>query len=216
MTVERRGLYARCMLILYTRTGSCSLASHIALEEAGAAYETQDVDFAAQAQRSAEYLALNPKGRVPVLVADRGPITESAAILAYIAQAFPEARLAPTDPFEFAQAQAFNGYLASTVHVAHAHRHRGYRWADDPAAHEAMRAKVASNMTDCFTLIETEMLAGPWVLGEAYSICDPYLFTIAGWLEGDGVDVKQFPKVSAHMAAMAARPAVRKVLAALS
>lgn len=204
------------MLTLYTRTGSCSLASHIALEEAGAAYETRDVDFAAQAQRSAEYLALNPKGRVPVLVADRGPITESAAILAYIAQAFPEARLAPTDPFEFAQAQAFNGYLASTVHVAHAHRHRGYRWAGDPAAHEAMRAKVASNMTDCFTLIETEMPAGPWVLGEAYSICDPYLFTIAGWLEGDGVDVKQFPKVSAHMAAMAERPAVRKVLAALS
>ncbi|MDQ0462308.1 glutathione S-transferase [Caulobacter ginsengisoli] len=204
------------MLILYTRTGSCSLASHIALEEAGAAYETREMDFSVQQQRSPEYLALNPKGRIPALVTDRGVLSENLAILAYIAQAFPQARLAPTDPFEFGRAQAINAYLSSTVHVAHAHRHRGYRWADDPAAHEAMRAKVASNMAECFTLIETEMLEGPWVLGEAYSICDPYLFTIAGWLEGDGVDPAQFPKVSAHMARMVERPAVRKVLAALT
>lgn len=204
------------MLILYTRLGSCGLASHIALEEAGAPYEFRQVDFTRQAQRSPDYLALNPKGRVPALVTERGVLTETTAILAYIAQVYPAAKLAPTDPFEFARAQSFNGYLASTVHVAHAHRHRGYRWADDPAAHEAMRAKVASNMTECFDLIEREMLAGPWVLGEAYSVCDPYLFTIAGWLEGDGVDVSQFPKVSAHMARMAERPAVRKVLAALA
>lgn len=204
------------MLILYTRLGSCGLASHIALEEAGADYEFRQLDFTQQAQRSPDYLALNPKGRVPALVTERGVLTETTAILAYVAQAFPAAKLAPTDPFEFAHLQAFNGYLASTVHVAHAHRHRGYRWADDPAAHEAMRAKVASNMTECFTLIEAEMLAGPWVLGEAYSVCDPYLFTIAGWLEGDGVDVNQFPKVSAHMARMAERPATRKVLAALA
>lgn len=204
------------MLILYTRTGSCSLASHISLEEAGADFETREVDFSVQQQRSAEYLALNPKGRIPALVTDRGALTENVAILAYIAQAFPEARLAPTDPFGFARAQAFNSYLASTVHVAHAHRHRGYRWADDPAAHAAMTAKVASNMADCIALIEGEMLEGPWVLGEAYSICDPYLYTIETWLEGDGVDPKQFPKVSAHMARMAERPAVRKVLAGLT
>jgi glutathione S-transferase len=204
------------MLILYTRLGSCGLASHIALEEAGADYGFRQLDFTQQAQRSPEYLALNPKGRVPALVTGRGVLTETVAVLAYVAQSFPSAKLAPTDPFAFAQLQAFNSYLASTVHVAHAHRHRGYRWADDPAAHEAMRAKVASNMTECFDLIEREMLAGPWVLGEDYSICDPYLFTIAGWLEGDGVDVNQFPKVSAHMARMAERSAVRKVLAALA
>ncbi len=204
------------MLILYVRAGSCSLASHMALEEAGAPYEIRDVDFGAQQQRSPDYLALNPKGRIPALITDRGVLTENVAILAYIAQAFPEARLAPTDPFEFGRAQAFNAYLSSTVHVAHAHKFRGYRWADDPAAHEAMRAKVASNMAECAALIETEMLAGPWVLGEAYSICDPYLFTIAGWLESDGVDPAQFPKITAHMARMAERPAVRKVLAALA
>jgi glutathione S-transferase len=204
------------MLILYTRAGSCSLASHIALEEAGAAYETRDVDFGAQQQRSPEYLALNPKGRVPALATDRGVITENAAILAYIAQAFPQARLAPTDPFDFARAQAINGYLASTVHVAHAHKFRGYRWSDDPAAHESMRAKVTANMAECFTLIENEMLEGPWVLGEAYSICDPYLYTFSTWLEGDGVDPARFPKVLDHRNRMAERPAVRKVLAVLS
>ena len=85
----------------------------------------------------------------------------------------------------------------------------------DPAAHEAMRAKVASNMTACFELIENRMFEGPFVMGEAYSIADPYLFTIAGWLEADGVDPALFPKVLDHRNRMTARPAVARVLAAV-
>jgi glutathione S-transferase len=135
-------------------------------------------------------------------------------MLAYIAQSFPAAKLAPLDDaFAFAQAQAFNSYLCSTVHVAHAHKHRGYRWTDDIAAQAAMTAAVPKNEIACFQLIEDEMLAGPWVLGETFSICDAYLFTLIGWLEGDGVDRGQFPKVDALYDRMAARPAVRKVLA---
>jgi glutathione S-transferase len=64
-----------------------------------------------------------------------------------------------------------------------------------------------------FQLIEDEMLAGPWVMGEAYSVCDRYLFTLAGWLEGDGIDIRRFPKVAKHSERVRARPAVRKVLA---
>ena len=108
--------------------------------------------------------------------------------------------------------QAFNSYLCSTVHVAHAHRRRGPRWADDEAAIEAMRKKVPQTMSECFDLIEREMIEGPWVMGGAYTICDPYLFTIAGWLEGDGVDIKRFPKVHDHHARMSARPAVQRAL----
>ena len=76
-----------------------------------------------------------------------------------------------------------------------------------------MTAAVPKNEIACFRLIEAEMLRGPWVLGEAYSVCDGYLFTVGGWLAGDGVDIGQFPKVAAHAERVAARPAVRKVLA---
>lgn len=202
------------MLKLYYAPGTCSLASHIALEEAGAAYEVHRVDFSKAEQTTPEYLSINPKGRVPALVTDRGILTETPAILAYVAQSFPEKRLAPLDdPFDFARLQSFLSYLCSTVHVAHAHARRGARWADDAAAHEAMKAKVPQNMSDCFALIESQMFAGPFVMGENYSIADPYLFTMANWLEGDGVDPGRFPKVLDHRNRMVARPAVAKVLA---
>ncbi|MCY1239939.1 Glutathione S-transferase GST-6.0 [compost metagenome] len=192
------------------------MASHIALEEAGADYEARRVDFSTAEQTKPDYLAVNPKGRVPALLTDRGVITETPAILTYIAETHPAANLAPRgDAFAFAQLQSFMNYLCSTVHVAHAHGRRGARWADDPAAHEAMKAKVASNMAACFELIENKMFEGPFVLGETYSVADPYLFTIAGWLESDGVDPARFPKILDHRNRMTARPAVARVLATL-
>ncbi|MFQ6159085.1 glutathione S-transferase family protein [Sinorhizobium meliloti] len=202
------------MLKLFYTPGTCSLASHIALEEAGAGYEVHRVDFSKAEQTKPDYLTINPKGRVPALVTDRGILTETPAILAYIAQSFPKARLAPLDdPFEFARLQSFLSYLCSTVHVAHAHARRAARWADDPAAQEAMKAKVPQNMADCFALIERTMFVGPFFRGDAYSVADPYLFTIAGWLESDGVDPARFPRILDHRNRMAERPAVAKVLA---
>lgn len=203
------------MLTFYYATNTCALASHIALEEAGAAYETRWIDFGAAEQTKPDYLEINPKGRVPALATDRGVLTETPAILAYIAQAHPDAGLAPLDdPFAFAELQAFVNYLCSTVHVAHAHRMRGSRWADDPTAHEAMKKKVPQSVGACFALIERTMFRGPWAMGEAYTIADPYLFTIARWLEGDSVDPQAFPRVLDHRDRMAGRPAVRRVLKA--
>ena len=201
------------MFKLYTAPGTCALASHIALEEAGAAYTAERLDFKNSQQTTPQYLAINPKGRVPALVTDHGTLTETPAILAFIASSFPKAKLAPDDPFEFAQAQSFNSYLCSTVHVAHAHKHRGYRWADEESSFADMTRKVAANETACFELIEAEMFRGPWVLGRDYSVCDAYLFTLSGWLAGDGVDIALFPKVADHSQRMCERPAVRKVLA---
>jgi glutathione S-transferase len=201
------------MLKLYYSPGSAALAPHIVLEEIGAAYEPARIDFGAGQQRSPEYLAINPKGRVPSLVTDRGILTEAPAILAYLAQSNPRAGLAPlADPFAFAQAQAFNCYICATVHVAHAHGPRGSRWADDPAAQEAMKRKVPETMGQAFALIEDGMLEGPWVLGDTYSVCDAYLFTAARWLERDGVDLSPLPRVLDHRARMRERPAVQRVL----
>src|SRR5882724_12626921 len=205
------------MLKLFYSPGSCAVASHIALEEAGAEYEAVRLDFGANEQRKPEYLAINPKGRVPALATDRGILTETPAILAFIAQNFPQARLAPLDDaFAFGRVQAFNSYLCATVHVAHAHRIRGYRWvdADDAAAIAAMQRKVPLSVGECFDLIEREMFVGPWVMGATYTICDPYLYTVAQWLEADGVDPARYPKVRDHRQRMAERPAVKAALAA--
>jgi glutathione S-transferase len=202
------------MLKLFYAANTCALASHIALAEAGADYETVRLDFGAGDQRKAGYLRINPKGRVPALVTDRGTLTETPAILAFIAQSFPNARLAPLgDVFAFARVQAFNSYLCSTVHVAHAHRMRGYRWADDPAAIAEMQRKAPQAVGECFDLIEREMIEGPWVMGEAYTICDSYLFTLSQWLEADGVDPARLPKIQDHRRRMSERPGVRQALA---
>ncbi len=202
------------MLKLFYTANTCALASRIALEEVGMPYELARIDFASGEQRSPDYLKINPKGRVPALATQRGVITESPAILAYLAQAFPAAKLAPLDdPFAFAEVQAFNGYIGSTLHVAHAHGPRGTRWADEPVAIEAMKRKVPETMTACFELIEHGMFKGPWVMGESYTICDPYLFTVARWLEGDGVDPSRFPRLMEHRHRMEARPAVQRALA---
>jgi len=204
------------MLTLYYAAHTCSLATHIALEEAGADYSTVRIDFARTQQQSPDYLKINPKGRVPALVTDRGILTETPAMLAFVAQSFPAAKLAPLDdPFAFAEAQAFNSYLCSSLHIAHAHRMRGHRWvdADDKAAIAAMQKKVPQSVTAGFELVEKDMLKGPWVMGERYTICDAYLFTLAQWLEADGVDPNRIPRVIDHRRRMAERAAVKAAIA---
>ena len=203
------------MLTLYYAPGTCALATHLALEYSGLPYEAVRLDFKQQQQRSDDYLRVNPKGRVPALVTEHGVLTETPALLQYVAQSSPQAQLAPLDdPFLLAQMNEFNSYLCSTVHVAHAHGARGYRWTDDAAAIESMKQKVPQTMGDGFALIEERMLRGPWVLGERFSTSDLYLFTLTRWLEGDRVDVQRFPRVADHQRRLQAQPQVQKVLAA--
>ncbi|HLQ17996.1 MAG TPA: glutathione S-transferase N-terminal domain-containing protein, partial [Tabrizicola sp.] len=109
------------MLTFFYTPKTCALATHIALIDAGADYELKRIDFKSGQQRSPEFLAINPKGRVPALVTPQGILTETPALLAYLAQTHPDANLAPTDPFAFARLQAFTAFLSSTLHVAHAH-----------------------------------------------------------------------------------------------
>ena len=205
------------MLKLFYAPGTCARASHIALRETDADFDLQLVDFRSAEQRTPEYHSVNPKGRVPALQTDAGILTETPAILAYIAQAFPEANLAPLDdPFEFARLQSFNNYLCATVHVAHAHSRRGERWADDQAAIEEMRRKAPESVAACFQLIEDHYLETPWALGSNYTVGDPYLFTLTQWLPFHNIDVASYPKVADHHDRMLARPAVLATLEAES
>lgn len=159
------------MIKLYYAADTCSLATHIALEDAGAEYFTARVDFKINQQNSPDYLAVNPKGRAPALVTDRGVLTETPAMLAFIAQTFPRAQLAPLDdPFAFAQVQAFNSYVCSTLHVAHAHRMRGYRWASDEASFRGYATQGAAVRRGVLRADRTRTAAGP--LGDGRQLHD--------------------------------------------
>lgn len=197
---------------LYYSPGSCALAVHIALEEAGARYDAQRVDFDRQEQRSAQYLRLNPLGRVPVLETPRGLLTEVPAILAYIAAAFPEAALAPADAFDLARMHSFNAFLSSSVHVTYAHHSRPYRWSDDETCRADMASKAIATYAEQFGMIESHRLEGPWVMGEQFTVADPYLYVMARWLAELQGGLGRFPGVAAHHARMDARPAVLRAL----
>ncbi len=203
------------MLTLYYAAHTCALATHIALEEAGADYNLVRVDFAKTEQCGADYLKVNPKGRVPALATEHGVLTETPALLIYVAERYSNEGLAPLDDaFDLARTQAFNSYLCSTVHVAHAHRMRGHRWADDEATIAGMQRAVPRSVAAAFQLIEDGLLKGPWVLGERFSVCDAYLFTLAQWLEADGVDPARFPRVIAHRSRVSEREAVKRAIEA--
>ena len=95
--------------------------------------------------------------------------------------------------------------------VAHSHGTRAARWADDVAAKQSMKAKAAENIIDYFNLIERDLLRGPWVMGQNFSVADPYLFVLSIWLAPNGVDLAKFPRVAEHYQRMLALPAVKKI-----
>ena len=198
---------------LFYAKGTVAVAVLITLEEAGLPFTATRIDFAQSDQHKPDYLARNPKGRVPTLVTDHGVLTETPAILPYVAGLAPDANLLPSDPFELAKMNEFTSYLASTAHVNHAHRVRGTRWADDASSHEDMARKTPQNMRDTFDYIQSDCLKGPWVMGEQYTVADAYLFIVASWLKGDSVDINDLPLIAQHFEAMKERPAVQKALA---
>jgi glutathione S-transferase len=202
------------MLKLFYAPNACSLAPHIALNEAGAEYEAVKVDTANGEQRSAAYLAINPKARVPSLATDRGILTEVPVLLGFIARTFPKAELAPVDGFEFFEMQSFNTYLASTIHITFAHIFRPERYADSDAAKADMRAKAPKSLIEQFQLVEDRLSDGrEWVHGDKYSVSDPYLYVFARWFARDGVgDITSLPRIAAHRARMQERPAVKLTL----
>lgn len=196
------------MLKLFCAPNTISVAVAVALNESGIHWEPILVDVAGGEQTREPYLSLNPKGRVPVLLTPEGPLTETGAILEYLAEtAMPG--YVPADPLARGRMREVMFYLASTMHVNHAHNRRGARWADDPAAHEAMRAKVPETMAASAAHIEA-LMTGPYLFGADLSLADFYLFAICLWLEGDGVDIAGFPRVADFMAAMEDLPGVRK------
>ncbi len=197
------------MLKLYYSPGACALASHIGLEETGADYVIEKIDLRAGQQKTPEYLAINPAGVTPALQTPKGVITQNAAILAYVAQTHPHARLADLDdPFEFARMQAFNGWLASSLHPA-----IGKALFSRPALDGEARDEAVKIALERYDLALTRLLAGPWALGEDHSATDGYLMVFTRWArQAHLLDKARFPKLNAHLDLVQSRPAVQRVL----
>jgi glutathione S-transferase len=195
---------------LFYANGTVALASLIVLHEADLPFTATRIDFSKTEQRSPEYLARNPKGRVPALLTEHGMLTETPAILPYVARLNPSVNLMPDSSYQIAKLDEFNSYIASTAHISHAHRMRGYRWATEQSSFDDMARMVPQNMRDAFEHIQLEYLKGPWVMGDQYTVADAYLFTLADWMSGDGLNIKDFPAIDAHFKEMTNRPAVQK------
>ncbi len=195
---------------LFYAPNTISIAVAITLHEAGLDYTTCKVDFSVGEQTTPTYHAINPKGRVPVLETKLGLLTETGAILEYIADISPDAALRPAEPSQAAHMRAVMFYLASTMHVNHAHMRRGHRWANQQSSFDDMAAKTPQTMTDSCQFVEKNCLRGTYVMGDEVSLADPYLYVVSTWLEGDGVDISNFPRLLAFRNAMSERSSVVK------
>lgn len=197
------------MLKLYYSPGACAMASHIALEEAGADYELVKIDLRKGEQRTPEYLAVNPAGSTPALVTDEGVLTENLVIMGYVAQTHPEAQLADLgSSFAFGKMQAFNGFLGSSLHPAIG----PVLFAHPPLEGEARAAGLERALAK-YDLVEQHLLKGPWAMGEQYTVADGYLSVFTRWLRLNHLlDKERFPKLNAHLNCVQARPAVMRVL----
>ena len=201
---------------LYYAPGACSLASHIALEEAGAPYETVQLDLQAGDQRSGRYLAVNERGRVPALVTGDWVLTENSAILRHLARAHPDAGLWPDDLRAQAVADEWLCWLSTNHHPAYAHIRRPERYTGDENAFAGISAKGRDTFGDLCTMTEVRLSNGGWAVDGRYSVVDRYLLLF--WIWGRGPACKfdmaeRFPAWTAHARAMAERPAVQTVFA---
>ena len=197
---------------LHYAPGTISIAVAITLHEADLPFEAIRLSFKDAEQTKPEYLKLNPKGRVPTLEVDGHCLTETGALLHYIAALVPQAGLIPDDAIEAAKMRGIMYYLASTMHVNHAHRVRGSRWADKADSHTDMQSKVADNMTENARHVQNHYLRGDYVLGEKLSLADPYLFIVCSWLQGDGVNLSALPAIDAYLSRMRSRASVQHVI----
>ena len=201
---------------LYFAPGACSLASHIALEETGAPYETVRLNLQAGDQRAGAYLAVNERGRVPALVSGDWVLTENSAILRHVARAHPEAGLWPLDLREQAVADEWLCWLSTSHHPTYAHIRRPERYATDEASYPDITAKGRDSYGDLCTMTEVRLSNGGWAVNGRYSVVDPYLLLFWTWGRGPACGfamAERFPAWTAHARAMAERPAVQAVFA---
>jgi glutathione S-transferase len=195
---------------LYYSRGACSLAPDIVAREAGIEITLEKVDLRARKTAGGrDFLEINPKGYVPALELDNGEVlTEGVAIVQYLADLKPEARLAPANgTLERYRLQAMLGYINSELH-------KSYSPLFNPATIEETRKERLAYLGKRYAFIENELRDKPYLFGETFTVADAYLFTVTQWAEGVKLDLSNMPNVRAFQQRVNARPAVQAAIAA--
>lgn len=197
---------------LYYSPAACSLAVHIVLEELGQAFDLQLVTNT----REAGYLALNPKGRVPVLMipGERQPLTELPVILTYLARRHPEAGLLPDDALAEARCHEWLAWLAGWVHgMAFGALWRPERFVSDPQVHAMIQANGKALILDSFQSIEERLAAQDSSPAPGFTLVDPFLLVLYAWGERINLPMAEdYPAWAARTQTTLARPAVARAL----
>ena len=199
------------MLILYYWPGASSVVPHIVLEEIGAPYQRQLVNFAQGEHKSAAYLKINPHGKVPALAVDGTVITENVAILTYLAKQFPQAQLWPQSIIEEARCTSMMAWFASTVHPTFAHIIRPERFATDTVAHVSLKDTARAVFWDNCKEINRLLAGKAWTMGTQYTVCDPYAFFFYDQGSRIKLPMHELAAYAAFSKRMLDRPAVRTV-----
>jgi len=197
---------------LYYAPGACSLASHIAIEDVGLPYETVRINTAQGEQRKPEYLAINPRGRVPTVIVDGKVLTENVGILTYFAGGYPKANIWPKDTWHQAKAISTMAWLSNTVHPTFAHLLRPERYVDDDPSREAVKAKGRTMYWDQLKEIDGLLAGRKWCVGTSYSVVDGYLLVFYRWGNRNQFPVKTLGNYTVLIDRVLARPSVKKVM----
>ena len=200
---------------LHYYPSNASFLPHVMLREIGAPFELVLVDRTRNAQKSADYLRLNPNGLIPTLVDGDLVIFETAAIALYLADKHPEAGLAPPvgSPLRGAYYK-WMVHLANTVQTGYRAWFYPHEFVADPAATETAKVAAGLKMMAAFDRIADQLGDGPWLLGETFSAADLYLLMLTRWGRSLPRPVRAIPELGAHAARVLARPAVRDAFAA--
>ena len=200
------------MLTLYFSPGACSLASHIGLEETGAPYEAKPILLAKGQQKTEEYQKINPRGKVPALSVDGKILVENTAILTYLARRFPEKKLMPTDPSEEARGIGTMCWFSSIVHPSYQRVNRPERFAEGEAAHAGVKENGRKSFWANCQEIDSMFRGNEWIMGNDYTLVDPYALVFYGWGVRGGFPMKELGAYTAWQERMMKRPTVKKTV----
>jgi glutathione S-transferase len=200
-------------IVLYYAPNTCALAPYVTLTEAGATFEARALNFRKGQQNSPEYLKLNPKHKVPLLLVDGAPLTESTAIQMWIARTFPQAKLLPTEPWQELKAISVMSWCSSGIHPFLARINNPPRVVCDLPGAEASVVKAATEMMHENYKIADDMLKGREFFFDHFTAPDAHFFWCIRRGTQLGVDVAGFPNCAAHFERIKARPSVQKLLA---
>jgi glutathione S-transferase len=200
------------MLTLYYSPGACSMASHIGLEESGAPYEAKLTSTAKGEHQTPEYLAINPRGKVPALRVGTDVVTENVAILTYVARQYPAANLLPKDALQEARCISHMAWLSNTVHPSFTRVFRPERFVSDERAHPAVKESGREAFWGSLQELDGLLAGKDWVAGRQYTVCDPYTLVFYGWGRRIDLPVHELTSLTAWKERMLARTAVQTVL----